>query len=488
MIYVTEWYYEREKEIKKYLWPFLILFGLFLLALSSILRTNFAYYDDLGRVAQGYRGWSNFSRYLSSFLSVFLHGDPYLTDISPWPQILALGIMSIAGLLLLKMFTNKEKFSFLNLLSVIPLALNPYFLECLSYKYDAPYMAFSVLVSIIPLLFAKKKDWLYALSIFLCTLMMCATYQASSGIFLFLVLFYALNSWLAKGNFKENFLFVIKSFFFYMLSLLVFKVIFMQDSNTYVTNAIFSFKDLVPGFIHNFKEYFHLFLTDFKKEWLLLIAFIIVSFVLGLLFSTKQNKVKTFFLTLLVLFGSVLLMLGVYPLFTVPLFSPRAMYGIGVLLTVIMLFIASFKKNIFGKIFVISLTYLFFAFTFTYGNALYEQKKYTEYRMNLVISDLNELEVAKTNNLKNVAISGNIGYSPVIQNMPDDYQMLKRLVPLTFGGENVWYIANFFYYKDLPNMQEVLIDENFPSDLPLIKETMFHNIYADDEYIEIVLK
>ena len=51
MIYVTEWYYEREKEIKKYLWPFLILFGLFLLALSSILRTNFAYYDDLGRVA-----------------------------------------------------------------------------------------------------------------------------------------------------------------------------------------------------------------------------------------------------------------------------------------------------------------------------------------------------------------------------------------------------------------------------------------------------
>ena len=273
-----------------------------------------------------------------------------------------------------------------------------------------------------------------------------------------------------------------------MLSLLVFKVIFMQDSNTYVTNAIFSFKDLVPGFIHNFKEYFHLFLTDFKKEWLLLIAFIIVSFVLGLLFSTKQNKVKTFFLTLLVLFGSVLLMLGVYPLFTAPLFSPRAMYGIGVLLTVIMLFIANFKKNILGKIFVVSLTYFFFAFTFTYGNALYEQKRYTEYRMNLVISDLNELEVAKTNNLKNVAISGNIGYSPVIQNMPGDYQMLKRLVPLTFGGENVWYIANFFYYKDLPNMQEVLIDENFPSDLPLVKETMFHNIYANDEYIKIVLK
>ena len=77
MTYVTKWYSKHEKEIKKYLWPFLILFGLFLLALSSVLRANFAYYDDLGRVAQGYRGWSNFSRYLSSFLSVFLHGDPY---------------------------------------------------------------------------------------------------------------------------------------------------------------------------------------------------------------------------------------------------------------------------------------------------------------------------------------------------------------------------------------------------------------------------
>ena len=66
--------------------------------------------------------------------------------------------------------------------------------------------------------------------------------------------------------------------------------------------------------------------------------------------------------------------------------------------------------------------------------------------------------------------------------------MLKRLVPLTFGGENVWYVANFFYYKDLPNLQEVLIDENFPNDLLLVKETMFHSIYANDEYIKIVLK
>ena len=488
MTIVTKWYQEHKKEIKKYLWPFLTLFGILLLALSSVLRANFAYYDDLGRIAQGYRGWSNFSRYLSSFLSVFLHGDSYLTDISPWPQILALGIMSIAGLLLLKIFTNKEKISLLNLLSVIPLALNPYFLECLSYKYDAPYMAFSVLVSIIPLLFSKKKTWLYALSIFLCTLMMCATYQASSGIFLFLVLFYALNIWITTGHFKENFLFVVKSFFFYMLSLLVFKAVFMQDSNTYVTNVIFSLNDLVPGIIHNFKEYFHLFFTDFKKEWLLLIALIIMKFLIGVLFSTKQNKVKTFFLTLLVFSGSILLMLGVYPLFTAPLFSPRAMYGIGILLTIIMLFIVNFKKSILGKVFVISLTYLFFVFTLTYGNALYEQKRYTEYRMNLVVNDLNELEVAKTNTLKNVAISGNIGYSPVIQNMPEDYQMLKRLVPLTFGGENVWYVANFFYYKDLPNLQEVLIDENFPNDLLLVKETMFHSIYANDEYIKIVLK
>ena len=477
-----------KREIKPYLKPLSILFLFSFLAIFSLLRANYNYYDDLGRVAMGYRGWSNFSRYLSSFFSIFLHGDTYLTDISPWPQILALFLMSLASLILLKLFTHQEKFSFWNIISVFPLATNPYFLECLSYKYDAPYMAFSVLVSILPLLFAKQKTGFYAVVIFFCTLMMCATYQASSGIFIIVVFFYALSQWLKGTSFKECFLFVLKSLLFYFGSLLIFKIFFMQTSDTYVTNILFPILELPMGFIKNLCQYYTLFLKDFKIEWLILILGILLSFILTNVLKSKKSKGKTLGLTLLVLFVSILACFGIYPAFTEPLYSPRAMYGLGGVLTILMVICCDKEKNYLGKILTLVLVYCFFVFSLTYGNALNVQKEYTEMRILFVLSDLNELDVAKNEKIKKVKIEGNIGYSPVILNMPNDYDMLKRLVPLTFGGENVWYQAAFFYYSNLKNIIELPSNEALPANLPLLKDTMFHTIYGNEEYLCISLK
>ena len=61
----------------------------YFIGIIAIIRANFYYIDDLGRSVEGYRGWENFSRYLSNFFSLFIHGGFYLTDISPLPQIIA---------------------------------------------------------------------------------------------------------------------------------------------------------------------------------------------------------------------------------------------------------------------------------------------------------------------------------------------------------------------------------------------------------------
>ena len=66
--------------------PILILTLIFLICFSSIIRADFDYIDDMGRKVSGYRGWSNFSRFLSSFFSIFIHSGKYLTDISPLTQ------------------------------------------------------------------------------------------------------------------------------------------------------------------------------------------------------------------------------------------------------------------------------------------------------------------------------------------------------------------------------------------------------------------
>lgn len=125
---------------------------------------------------------------------------------------------------------------------------------------------------------------------------------------------------------------------------------------------------------------------------------------------------------------------GLYPALQVPLFSPRAMYGVGAFLALIMITIVNAEKIYPAKVVCACLCWCFFVFAFTYGNALAAQKNYTDFRVQLVIEDLNELEIMNTEEIKKIQLSGNIGKAPVIRNMPQNYQMLNRLVPDTFGG------------------------------------------------------
>lgn len=69
---------------------FALLTGIYLVGISAILRANVNYVDDIGRVADGYRGWENFSRFISNGLSTLMHTDNYITDISPMTQLLAI--------------------------------------------------------------------------------------------------------------------------------------------------------------------------------------------------------------------------------------------------------------------------------------------------------------------------------------------------------------------------------------------------------------
>ena len=83
------WHSIRLEEYRHLIQAFFLLAFLYVLGISAILRADFNYIDDLGRVAQGYKDWDGFSRYLSNFLSTFLHTDQYLTPgkslpLSPW--------------------------------------------------------------------------------------------------------------------------------------------------------------------------------------------------------------------------------------------------------------------------------------------------------------------------------------------------------------------------------------------------------------------
>lgn len=145
---------------------FIILFLSFFVALSSLIRGNVGYGDDIARTVKGY-GLNVYSRIGSEYLSNIVHTDSFLADISPLSQLIAIAVIAFSCILLLKAISGKNNFSVWQIAAVLPLGINPFFLECLSFKFDSPYMAISVLVSIIPVLLINNLFYFFLYKFYL---------------------------------------------------------------------------------------------------------------------------------------------------------------------------------------------------------------------------------------------------------------------------------------------------------------------------------
>ena len=475
--------------IKPFKKPFATIACIYLIAISAILRANFNYIDDMERVASGQKGWDNFSRYLSNFFSTFIHADTYLTDISPFTQILAVLILAASGVILLYVITNNNNFNYWQCIALVPLGLSPYFLECISYKYDSVYMALSIFASIAPLLLKNKKTILYCAVSIAGILVVCTTYQAASGIFPMLVVFLAVRDWIQhQKEEKEILKFIFTSIVGYGIGLMIFKTLLMKPIDTYVSNSIPGLNTILSGSLAHLKQYYIYVVTDFKTEWLVLIFIMCIAYVLVMIKDSLRNKFLTLIVSVLSLAIMAGMAFGLYPVLESPLYSPRAMYGFGVFIAIISITISSTNRAYFGKLVCVILSWAFFVFAFTYGNALYSQSEYTNYRISMVIDDLNDLEIFNTEEIKTVQIPGSIGYSPVIRNMPQDYQMLNRLIPITFREEWLWGAYGFVYYYDIKNIQTDQHIDLITLELPVLKDTMYHTIRGDNTHVLIELK
>lgn len=478
---------EKYSYLKK---PFFILTVIYCLAFYPIARANFNYIDDLARVNTGARGWSNFSRFVSEYLSVFIHSSRYLTDISPLPQLIAIFLLVLSSLIILHLFKNGKKITLINMISVIPLALSPYFLECLSYKFDSPYMALSIFASVFPFLFygkENKKKLTFSFVTFLGTLVMCTTYQAASGIIPLMALFLSFQFWKEKEG-KEAIKLLGLSAISYLLGLITFKLFIMIPADTYVSSSFLPIKELIPGFFGNLKTYYGYVRSDFRKSCLLLIGLMTICFIFIQVKQSKQKKVLSILVSIMLLAFSGLLVFGLYPGLVKPLFLPRAMYGFGILLALLGVNSTNSEKLYFPKLIVLGLCWFLFTFSFTYGNALSEQKRYIDFRVQSVVNELNNLT---QNTSKTIQLNGTIGKAPAIEHMPQGYQnILHRLITQSFGSVWMWDIYYFVHYFKLNNVL-VISDENavIPDNLEVLKDTMYYTIEVNDQdYILITLK
>jgi len=484
-----------EIDFRSFLKPLLLMSGVYLLGILTIIRANYSYLDDLGRAIDGSRRWYDWSRYVSEYLSIFIHGDTRLTDISPIPQLLAILILAVSSLILVYVIGNK-KITAVRLLASIPLGLSPYFLECISFKFDSPYMALSILASVFPFLFIARKG-AFIFSSVVSLLIMCMTYQAASGIYLMIVVILGFQYWnrREKTN-KEILIFLGRAAFAFLLAMMIFKFFLMKPANFYATTATFPLSRIIPGALGNIKDYLFLIKSDFGVIWKAGIILVLLFFIIKSIYQSSQNKPLSFLVSILVVILSVVLSYGLYALLEIPSFLPRSLYGFGAFLAIICVYVVSDFKKI-AVVTVLALNWCFFTFAFSYGNALADQMRYSEFRVTILLQDLSALYPNRNRDDMKFQLKNSIDFTPVVKNIAKRNPIIEKLVPMRLSAiycfESLYYLEyfNFSYYKNA-NTEAHTGSENFIDfsvyNLPVVSDTYYQTIQSDGNRVLITLK
>lgn len=268
----------------------------------------------------------------------------------------------------------------------------------------------------------------------------------------------------------------------------------MPSVDSYVSTSLLPLPEILPGFVSQLQKYAALILSDFKKIWLLLFALLSLCFVALSVWHSRQNRILALAVSTLMLVIGFALAFGVYPALAIALEEPRAMFGFGALIAFIAVLAVSGRRSVLPRLCALALSWCFLTFALTYGNALIEQKRFAESRIQLVLQDLNELPLMNNGTLKAVAVNGDIGYAPVVARIPGNQGVLKRLVPTLFSGSD-WgenYLYCFYGVKNIAMLEDasyVLDSMDITQlDLPVIKDTMLYTIRGSSEYVVIDLK
>lgn len=466
---------------------FRILFLVYLLSYFSLLRENVNYVDDTVRTVLGLSNWNIFSRYSSEYLSSLIHADNnFLADCSPIPQLIAIFEISLASLILLKGITGKKEFTVFQIAASLILGLTPYFLGCISFKYDSPYTALSVLCAVIPLLFIKYSK-IFFLSTFVCVIIICTSYQVSLGILPMTVIFTLLSQYVKGDSFKN----VLKTGVLFALSFvigcIIFKTFIMPtpEDYGYISTVVAPLNSLPSIFFRNMRKFFEIVINDFSTFYL--VVFLLGCFVVVLsLINSKKRKYIVLILSLVVLILCTLLTYGFYAILEKPFFGARAFYVIGALISCIFIFTVSFKDMYITKICSFIMAWSFVVFSSAYENAIVAQKEWEDFRMKEVIYDLASVENNGQNFKYNVI--GSVGFAPKIEKLVDHYPFLRKLVYVTFKDSvDYWGTRKFILFYGIKNtsIDNSISDATNPK---LVKETMYHQLKIFDDKVLITLK
>lgn len=122
-----------------------------------------------------------------------------------------------------------------------------------------------------------------------------------------------------------------------------------------------------------------------------------------------------------------------------------------------------------------------------------EQKRYDEFRVGLVLQDLQSLPNLDNSHSRKMQIKGSIVFSPVVERMAERYKVLRRLVSIRLHSGMPFGEYYLYLYFNLPGVihqpnwssKKLVINDK---DLLIHLDTAYHTIKYDNNSVVVVLK
>lgn len=470
----------------------LILAGIFAVAFFALIHANYDYADDLRRSYTGERSWIGSSRYISEILSVFIHTNLRINDITPITQIWAAVFITFASFFASYIF-SAGNLSWKVLVPGSFVGLSPFFIANLAYKFDSPYMAMAILFGILPFLFYEDEKT-YIFMSFFSLIGACISYQAGTSIYIVFTAVLALLKWNRNDDLKSVFRFVGISVLCFAVSLFIFKFFFLNtksDIDTVNFNNLAQTQNIFSAFSSNLKNYLKAIFDYSGNLWIkFFLAIDFLLFIFVSVSSSKRNKAASLTLSFFVLLFIIVFSFGAYLILAAALIHARAFMGFTAVIAAVSLFTVLNSK---GKLQAVSLAccvllfHGFIVYDAVFGNVMAKQKAYENFRVTALLSDLNEIVNPDEKNIFYIQEMPGWGENSHTErknyNIPF-VNLSPALSHYLLNNYNMDFdVLSEDYFEVLPKeTQEMLLN------LPVIKDTYYHKISGAGNIYYIYLK
>lgn len=388
--------------------------------------------DDYGRSIDGYAwGGRDFGRFSSSLISYLINAKLQLSDISPWPQIIAIALVAISSCMLLYAFCGKKPSKASIAISCL-LGLAPSTISLLVFKFDAPCVALGILATCIPLLLvpsADKKRWFVCVVI--SQLVVWTTYQALSGAFISLLILKLLVEYV-RGNVR------VRSCIKYLLTallacaaavLMFYTIGKIAHVSGYRSTEV-AFGVALTNVVKYSKAAADL-LTRSQK-----ILFCLFALMAFLACVKRRMSAKVYPIAIVASIMSFICALGAYIFLAGALTNARSMIGYSLWCTGFLLCCGeAFNRKwpLVASVMSIVLAYTAIIFPLAFGNALAAQQVYSIQRNSQLASDMLAVLPSGKSRAYKLNIVGDIGMAPEMAHVYNLFPATKYIFDVQSG-------------------------------------------------------